>query len=306
MYQEIEVDLLCIGSGPAALTAAIASACVGLKAWVADTDSTTDGSGPAAVGGTWVEALRCRLGSEALSSYTRWYLHVLTRDLAPPVELPAQSCHSPRMGCAPSRRRNDDGTVEPFFGAELKQWARECLLSPYGFILSPVHRQSATQVLLDGMPIEAVAGPALTAGQLSGLRFRDWLLGQVRSRSIPVCAASPLRQLLFSGGQVVGARIEALDGRLLEIRAARGVLLSTAGPQTDVALPPYPLSPDTPVAVSLITRTASRFGRLELLTDGGAIRDIDRTATTGVRLPSDGHNKSRPHGQLRTRAKSNG
>lgn len=300
MNQEVSVDLLCIGSGPAGLAAAIAAADRGMTAWIADTDGAPAPGRPTP-GDTWVDVLQHRWGTEAFSEFTAWYLHILTKDLPPPRNASAPSEPS-RITPVVTPQCREDGTVEPFIGAELTGWAYDCLRSPYGFICSRIDRDAATELRLDGRPIDVVAAASLPARQLSGSHLGQWLVDEARKRGVAVCRAAPLRRLLFSGGQIVGARIQTPDGDSLEVRARREVLISTAGRQPDTALPRYPVAADTRVDVSLVSRSASRFGRIEFLTTD---KDAVMATTAAMRPRSERVGSGRPHGSVRTRASLN-
>ncbi len=301
MNQEVNVDLLCIGSGPAGLAAAIAAADRGMTAWIADTDGAPL-PGRQNAGDTWVDVLQHRWGTEAFSEFTAWYLHILTKELPSPRSASATLYQPNRVTPVVTPRCREDGTVEPFIGAELTGWAFDCLHSRYGFICSRIDRDAATELRLDGRPIDVVAAASLPARQLSESHLEQWLLGQARKRGVTIGQAAPVRQLLFSGGQIVGARIHTLDGGSLEVRARREVLISTAGRQPDIPLPRYPVSADTRVDVSLVSRSASRFGRIEFLT--GA-EDTVMATTAAMRPRSERVGNGRPHGSLRTRASLN-
>ena len=74
-----------------------------------------------------------------------------------------------------------------------------------------------------------------------------------------------MQRIVFEDGQVVGAVIATPDGPYA-IRARHGVSLAPGGTRVNAAMPHELLARDATVRLCLVSRTASRFGRLELVT----------------------------------------
>ena len=84
-------------------------------------------------------------------------------------------------------------------------------------------------------------------------------------RGIEVHHATSLQRIVFEEGDVVGAVFATPDGPLA-VRARHGVTVASGGPQAAMAAgQPLPVDGAT-LRVGLVGQTASRFGRLELLT----------------------------------------
>ena len=270
--QPIEiVDVLCVGSGVASLAVATAAADAGLSVRVADCNP----SRVAFVGNTngestsWATALQHRWGGEELTLSTRWYLDALTRQLghpgrlasAPPPLSVVDGPHAAGQRCA------GENAVAPFLGCELKDWARECLASPYGFICSEVCRPGMTTLRLGerGL-VEAAAIGSAPVGELTGMVLADWLSSRVRDRGIQVDEGCGLKRLLFTNGHMSGAVIDGPRGTRA-VRSRHGMVLATGGGCIGTALPETELPPHTVLHVCLVTKIAGRFGRVELLAE---------------------------------------
>ena len=76
--------------------------------------------------------------------------------------------------------------------------------------------------------------------------------------------ASPLQRIVFEDGEVVGAVVATPDGPFA-VRARHGVSVTPGGPQVSTTTRKL-LGRDATVRLCLVSRKASRFGRLELVT----------------------------------------
>jgi hypothetical protein len=164
------------------------------------------------------------------------------------------------LGC--NRRRH---RIEPFVGARLGDWAADCVVAPHGVLYSHVtDRNMTTMRSSGGEKFEAAVvgslGPALSS---DGWAVDDWLAAQARSRGISVHTNSWLERLVFDDGRVVGAVLMTPDG-ICAVSARRGVVVATGGHRGgDTVAERIPA--DTCVQVCVVSKTASRFGRVELL-----------------------------------------
>ena len=79
-----------------------------------------------------------------------------------------------------------------------------------------------------------------------------------------------IRDRLFNDGQPVGAMIDTPDG-VRHVRAREGVLLGTSGSVADDLLAMHPAAVLREGKLSLVSRNASRFARLELLTSAASM-----------------------------------
>jgi hypothetical protein len=264
MWDE-EVDVVCTGSGVAGLASAISVVDVGGEVYVADSCGDRVSSETAVPVRTRLDPLRPWLGIDVPDAETNDYFAALSSDLGPlsrstwDVDVPIRVVHEPVSV--------DSGrTIAPFVGARLRHWAAQCLASPYGYLYTRVFDwQSTTLHTAEGEAIEvAEIGPMTPdPGNVSGSVY-DWLKAQARDRRIDAHAGSALQRIVFEDGTVVGAVFTTPDGPLA-VRARHGVTVSTGGPQVNATAHHLPAG-DTALRVCLVGQTASRFGRVELLT----------------------------------------
>jgi hypothetical protein len=262
------VDIVCIGSGGAVLAAAIAAADAGLSVFVTEPRRRTpNGLVPDPVE-SWPTLLQRYWGVDEFDEPTADYLHQLTCDLGPPRrsqagQLPIGSVECFGDGASVDRR----GTVPPFYGNELAHWARECLASPHGMAFSRVSPLTMSPMRLeDGSIIRAGVVGEIPSARRSGMTLRQWLRDMADERGVRIHGSSAVQRLLFEDGQPVGAIVDTPDG-IRHVRARRGVLLGTGNSIADDLLAMHPASVLRDGRLSLVSRNASRFARLELLTD---------------------------------------
>lgn len=245
LYWDDVVDVICAGSGPGALAQTILCADLGLNVVLADAVNAADLADDDTL--AYLQAMIDDLG---LAGRAPQNLEVpLTRAVPEPPPSPKKGRHA---------------TVAPFVGSRLRDWAAHCAASPFGVIYSAVP---------DGMtPMRTDAGQAIRAAVLGAYRpdadrpgpgLADWLAGQVRERDI-LSEGSGLQRLIFEDGRVAGAALEGPSGTRL-VRALDGVALSTGPTPGGAEWPSQPDLRDIEVQVAVVSRAASRFGRVELL-----------------------------------------
>ena len=268
MFNSELVDIVCIGSGSAGLAAAIAAADAGLSVFVAEPRRRTSQTGAATDPvESWPALLQMHWGADEFDGPTAAYLHQLTCDLGPPRRSPA-----PGQLPIGSVESFDDagvdprGTVPPFYGSELAHWARECLTSPYGLMFSRVSPLTMSPMRLeDGTTIRVGFVAEIPFARRSGMTLRQWLRDMAKERGVKIHGSSTIQRLLFNDGQPVGAMVDTPDG-IRHVRARRGVLLGTSNTNVDDLLAMHPASVLRDGRLSLVSRNASRFARMELLT----------------------------------------
>jgi FAD binding domain len=261
---DLEVDLVCLGAGIGGLAGAIATVDAGAEVIVADTTPhlPTDGS---------AIATRRRVGSmlgwlqhDAVDLETNEYFHALAEGLDPLTR---------RVGAAgvPTRVASewaaDERVVEKFVGAAVRDWDAQCLGSPYGMLHSSIYGWQATRMRSsDGESIEVVPlGSMDWHDGLDGTDLLEWMDVQVLERDIEVLASSALERLVFEEGAIAGVVLATPDGPYT-VRTTRGVMVSPRDHDLLGADRPIEsISADTK-QVCLVGRTASRFGRVELVT----------------------------------------
>jgi hypothetical protein len=262
-----EVDVVCAGSGVAALAIAVSAVDADLDVYVAR----------AAVAGEPADVLEPRrswFGRDFADAATSDYFTSLAADLGTPSWSPSASLLDvrPVEEEPPAHLRS---AVETFFGSRLREWAVRCLTSPYGFVSTRVPERMTTMRTGSGRPIQVDVLGSIdpVGGLLTDGVIREWLASHAQERQINVVDSSSLTRLVFEEGGVTGAVFETPDGPYA-VRARHGVTVAPGQPPA-VNDPgaSAPAGGDGPVRVCLVGETASRFGRIELLTT--------RPATTG-------------------------
>jgi hypothetical protein len=265
------VDVLCIGAGLAGFAAAVAAADAGQTVFVAEQRRRTSRTEQVEEPETWAEVIRRHWGVEDIDEPTAEYLHKLTCDLDPPRrstvhgELPIGSVDSFDEATFDPRK-----PVPPFYGHEMADWANDCLTSPYGLIFSRLTPVPMTQMRMqDGAMVRAGVVSEIPRARRSGVTLRQWLEDMAKERGVTV-QGSAVQRLIFSDGHPIGAVLETADG-IREVRARSGVLMGTSNTTTDDVIARYPASVLREGRLSLVSRSASRFARLELLTTAAAM-----------------------------------
>lgn len=252
------VDIVSIGRGPGALAAAVGASRGGLKVFIADVAVGDGGNADA-------DGLSGRLG--VTDPDTVEYFASLTEDVVPltrcadPGQLPMRTVDG-LLPAEPGR-----GLIPTFVGSALRGWADRCLASPYGLLYTDIVRPSMTVTYTSaGAKINAavIGSIKVVDGQLTqGLD--DWLAENADEFDISEPASSALQRLVFDdAGQVVGAVIDTPTGPRA-VRARRGVIMETGAAEAAPSWTADGLDNAVSVKVALVTRTASRFARLELL-----------------------------------------
>ncbi|WP_234897288.1 FAD-binding protein [Mycolicibacterium vanbaalenii] len=249
-----EVDVVCTDAGVAGLAGALSAADAGAEVLVAKVQAPQVSD---AAGGPpgWFTI-------DSGDSETAAYLAELAGDLDPAAlsllddGVPVRPAPTP---AAPPARK-----VPPFVGAELREWTSRCIRSPSGYLYTRVTDWTATAMLSatgDAVGITEIGSMSPGPGDRAG-SVLDWLDTEARSRDVDVEVVTRLDRLVFEDGQVVGAVFTTADGPLA-VRARHGVLLCRAGvPARGTAqLPAAGV-----MRVALVSKSASRFGRVELLT----------------------------------------
>lgn len=268
MFNSELVDIVCIGSGSACLAAGIAAADAGQSVIVTEPRRRTPQIGSLAEADeSWAAQLQKYWGANEFDGPTTAYLRELTDELGPARrthatgQLPTAVVRS--FGEAATDRR---APVPPFYGHALADWARDCLNSPFGLVFSRLSALSMSEMRLqDGTSILASVVADIPSARRSGLTLRHWLRDVAKERGVKIHGSSAIQQLIFNDGQPVGAMVDTPDG-VRHVRARHGVLLGTGNSVSDDLLAMHPASVLREGRLSLVSRSASRFARLELLT----------------------------------------
>lgn len=254
MWDE-EVDVVCVGAAVFGLASAIVAVDAGADVFVATSSTQHEDSRSSDRG--WLRRVADEETDEYFSQLTMGLtpLHVESADSALPIRMVRDLSQVERV-----ERR-----VESFFGARLDDWATRCLTSPYGVLHTRVAgRQLTPMRSAEGEAVEVkVVGEVKNAGEGGGPVLLDWLQGQADDRGIEVHTASPLQRIVFEEGDVTGVVLDTPDGPYA-VRARHGVTVAPEDHGQGARRLVMP-GADQVAQVGLVSKNASRFGRLELL-----------------------------------------
>ena len=206
------VDVICVGSAPGVL--AYLNACV-----AADLDV--------------LHAVQ----PDEFDSETQSYLAAMTEDLGPgPQETETVVT---RAVAAPLRRdtRGRPDTLDPFFGAQLREWSARCAHSPFGVLFTQVPDQFIRMRTENGDIITAVTIPDIADTDSATETFAGFV---------------------HEDGRIAGAVLTGRSGSR-RVRADTGLVLPV-GPSGG-QWPPHDCT-------ALVSRPAGRFARLEVVLPG--------------------------------------
>lgn len=267
------VDVVCTGSGAAGLACAIAADDIGGDVFLAGSRKVcpTHATVPASA---WPTDRHPWLGIDEPDFETNSYFAELSSDVGP-LSSSGWDGDLPIRVVRDAATVDSSGSIAPFFGARLRDWAARCLASPYGFLYTRVTDWPSTTLhTTDGDAIEVAEIGSMTPepDDVAGSVF-EWLTARARERGIQPHPGSSLERIVFEDGVPIGAVFTTPEGPLA-VRARHGVLLATGDADVSPAARLELLTGDAAMRVCLVGQTASRFGRVELLTSeavyGGA------------------------------------
>ena len=235
------VDVICAGASPGALAHAI---------WCTDLDLD-------------VEYADTELSLETGDPDTDAYLQSMTEDLPPVVDrnLELAVVHVKPVVVDTDRK----ATIEPFFGSRLRDFSARCVSSPFGVIYSQIP-EDMTAMHSAGETIRtAVLGGYGPETDRPGWELAQWLQAQARERELLEFSGTALHRLLFEDGRIVGAALCTPSGKQRLVRATVGVALSLGSMPEDADWPVQSKLPRGGAQLAVVSRTASRFGLVELL-----------------------------------------
>lgn len=250
MEWDHEVDVVCTDAGVAGLAAAISAVDEGAEVYIA--------SAPTPAHEGWFP-------TDSHDPETAGYLAELTGDLTVAV-LPRTDETLP-IGLVVEPAVSPGRMIAPFVGSQLRDWAARCIPAPSGYLYTRVTDwTSASLQAGDGEAIEVTEIGSMTVGpgDVAG-SVLAWLETEAATRGVHGDPVAGVERLVFDEGQVIGAVFATADGPFA-VRARHGVLVSRdAFPAGRVTRLPAALT-DAVMRVALVSKAASRFGRVELLT----------------------------------------
>ncbi len=253
-----EVDVVCIGAEGGVLAAGLVAANAGFDVYLGISES----SAPA---GDLAASLGYRGGDGQTTKYLAGFEYAFG-DVGRsqgfwPVRAVEESA-PPRSG-----RR---GAIEPFFGAALEQWAHQCAAAPNGLVYNRVTKRQMTEMrsATRGEKIEAaVVGSVELSPGLPALSVGAWLRSQATEAGLRPDIDVRLVKLVFEDG-VAGALIDTQDG-VLAVRARENLVIGVGDCAMEGSLPLISATEPVTVNVCLVSKAASRFGELEIVTATG-------------------------------------
>jgi hypothetical protein len=286
---DTEVDIAVIGAGIGGLANAIATVDAGGEVLVADAFAPLPRDAANVAVRERVEARQDVLLPTTLDVETNEYLAALVEGL--PTD-GARDATVPRRNARNLSREEVSGrVVEPFIGSRLNGWAEKCVSSPYGLLYTSMRNWPTTTMRSgDGQSIEVLSvGTVDWADGFGEGALRQWVTDQARQRDIDVQTASTLQRIVFEEGVIVGVVLDTPEGPLA-VRTRSGVTMSPGGVDPETEAVTGGTTGDR-LQVCLVGRTASRFGRVELLaTEPAAARP---TCTGSRRQIREGMHEAR-------------
>ena len=264
MWDE-EVDVAVVGAGIGGLANAIAVVDAGGDVLVADARSHAVGGGHS---GALRERLQARSQSllpETIDCETNEYFAAVSEGIQQLPQPAGEASSVPRRNARNLSSEEAFGSVEPFFGSRLNSWAEQCITSPYGLMYTSMRDwQTTTMRSGNGESIEVCSvgamdwAPGFGEGDL-----HKWLATQADERDIEVQSSSTLDRIVFEEGVIVGIVLSTPTGPWA-VRTHAGICLAP-GDQDVYASDAVDLGAGDRLHVCLVGRTASRYGRVELL-----------------------------------------
>ncbi|TDO07813.1 hypothetical protein EV580_5382 [Mycobacterium sp. BK086] len=234
------VDVICAGAGLGALAHAL---------WSSELDLD-------------VELADAELSLETADPDTFAYLQSMTEDLGPVGDRAMELAVAHVKPVVVSTDRK--ATIEPFFGSRLRDFSARCVASPFGVIYSQVP-DAMTAMYSAGETIRvALLGEFRPETDRPGGELAEWLRQQADERGLLDESGTALRRLVFEDGRVAGAELSTGSGTRL-VRAVVGVALSIGPTPASAEWPVQDTLPTGAPQIAVVSRTASRFGLVELL-----------------------------------------
>lgn len=253
-----EVDVVCIGAEGAVLAA-------GLVADSADFDVFLGISEPSAPGGDLAASLGYRGGDGQTTKHLAGFEYAFSGVGRPKGSWPVRAAEQ-----STPQRSGRRGAIEPFFGAALEQWAHRCATAPNGLVYNRVTKRQMTEMrsTARGEKIEAaVVGSVELSPGLPALSVGGWLQSQATAAGLTPDIDVRLVKLIFEDG-VAGALIDTQDGAIA-VRARENLVIGVGDSAMDRSRPLISATEPVTVDISLVSKAASRFGELEIVTAAG-------------------------------------
>jgi hypothetical protein len=255
---DYEVDVVCIGAEGGVLAAGVVAANADLDVYLGVADSTEGAVDLSA-------AVGYRGGDGATTKHLAGFDYAFGGTGHPQSRWPVRAVEDP----APARPQRR-GAIEPFFGAALEQWAHRCAAAPNGLVYNRVTRRQMTEMRGSrGEKVEAaVVGSVELAPGLPALSLTTWLRSRAASADLVPDTDVRLLKMIFEDDGVAGILIDTADGTLA-VRARENLIVGVGDSPKTRAQPLVSATEPVAVNVCLVSKAASRFGELEIVTATG-------------------------------------
>jgi hypothetical protein len=257
---DLEVDVVCIGAEGGVLASGLVAATAGFDVYLGVSEpaqSSDDLAAPVGYRGGDGQTTR------HLAGFDYAFAGGGARARGPWPVRAVEDVEPPR-----THRR---AVIEPFFGAALEQWALRCASAPHGLVYDRVTRRHMTEMRSGsrGEKVEAaVVGTIELSPTLPPLSLSGWLRAQAAEAHLLPDTDVRLVKLLFEDNAIAGALVDTRDGQLA-VRARENLVLGVGDPTRERAHPLVSATEPVTANVCLVSKPASRFGELEILTATG-------------------------------------
>lgn len=286
---DTEVDVVIVGAGIGGLANAIAAVDAGGEVVVIDALEPRRGEAAPGALRERVAARHGQLLPDTLDVETNEYFAALVEGIS--TDTSYDDVVPRRDATNLSREQVNARVVAPFLGSRLSGWAQKCLPSTYGLMYTSMRGwRTTTMRSAEGESIEVLPVGAIDwADGFGEGELRHWVARQARQRDIDVWTATSLQRIVFEEGVIVGVVLDTPEGTLA-VRTRAGVTFAPTD-QDPVLEGSQDVTGSDRLQVCLVGRTASRFGRVELLvTEPAAARP---TCTGSRRQLRDGMHEAR-------------
>ncbi len=256
---DLEVDVVCLGAEDAVLAAGLVAANAGFDTFLGIAEPTRGVTDMAA-------AVGYRGGDAQTTKHLSGFDYAFGRLARTQAFWPVRTVEN----VTPPRSRGREA-IEPFFGAALEQWAHRCAAAPSGLVYNRVTKRQMTQLrsTTRGEKVEAaVVGSVGLSPGLPAFSLSTWLKDEAADAALMRDVDVRLTKLVFEDTAVAGARIETEDG-VLAVRAKDNLIIGVGETRPERAHPLISATGPVTVDVCLVSKAASRFGELEIVTATG-------------------------------------
>lgn len=255
-----EVDVLCIGAEGGVLATGVVAANSNFDVYLGIAE-------PAACGTHLVASLCYGGGDRPTTKHLAGFDYAFEKGDRSRIQWPVRAVED----IAPPPRSRHRGPIEPFFGAPLELWARRCAAAPNGVLYDRVRKRQMTEMRTstrDEKVEAAVIGSLPLGPDLPAVSLNTWLKSRATAVGLRPRTGVRLVKLVFEDNVLAGALLDTGDG--VEAVRARENLIISVGDPTEQRMQPL-VSAVEPVTaqVCLVSKAASRFGELEILTAAG-------------------------------------